>query len=161
MVQNANLLQAFLLILYLFVYENKYYLQLYSDKCAYKVANKQLILIITFLIPMKFSFLICDEWLLKILHYKRIDITKRIDPAKCNNCKQCIVCQYCFFNYGFTNNNSVCNSCYDLTVLLLNLSSAAIIIVKGVDYSCIIHDISKSDAIHLLENSVLGHHGYI
>ena len=37
----------------------------------------------------------------------------------------------------------------------LNLTDSAIITVKGVDYCYIIHDISKSEAIHLLENSVL------
>ena len=42
----------------------------------------------------------------------------------------------------------------------LNISDIAIITVKGVDYRCIIHNIRKSEAIHLLENSVLGDHGY-
>ena len=37
----------------------------------------------------------------------------------------------------------------------LNVSDIAIITVKSVDYRCIIHDISKSKAILLLENSVL------
>ena len=35
------------------------------------------------------------------------------------------------------------------------------IIVKNVDYSCIIHNASKSKAINLLENSVLENRGYI
>ena len=55
---------------------------------------------------------------------------------------------------------SVCNGCHDLTMFLLNLSNIATII-DNVDYSWIIHDINKSDAIHLLENSVLDDHGYI
>ena len=46
-------------------------------------------------------------------------------------------------------------------MLGLNLSDIAVITVKGVDYCCIIHDISKSEAIHLLENSVLDHRWYI
>ena len=33
--------------------------------------------------------------------------------------------------------------------------------VKGVDHGCIIHDISKSDAIYLLESYVLDNRGYI
>ena len=37
----------------------------------------------------------------------------------------------------------------------VNISNIPIIIVKGGDYCCIIHDISKSNAINLLENSVL------
>ena len=46
-------------------------------------------------------------------------------------------------------------------MLCLNISDIAVVIVKGIDYFCIIHDISKSEAIHLLENSVLDDRGYI
>ena len=55
---------------------------------------------------------------------------------------------------------NVCNGCNDLTMLCLSCSDIAIITVKGVDYCCIIHDISKSEAIHLLQNSVLDDCGY-
>ena len=47
-----------------------------------------------------------------------------------------------------------------MTMLCLDFSNIANITVKGVDYYCIIH-ISKSEAIHLLENSVLDDCGYI
>ena len=46
-------------------------------------------------------------------------------------------------------------------LMCFKLSNIAIITVKSVDYCCIIHDIRKSEAIHLLENSVLDDHGYI
>ena len=51
----------------------------------------------------------------------------------------------------------------DLTILRhsLNVSDRAIITVKGVDYRCIIHGISKTDAINLLENSALEDWEYI
>ena len=48
-----------------------------------------------------------------------------------------------------------------LTVLNVNISDTAIITLKDVDYSCIIHDISKSEAINLLKISVLDDRGYI
>ena len=41
MIWNVNLLQSFLFFS-LHVYENKYYLQVYLDNCAYKIANKQM-----------------------------------------------------------------------------------------------------------------------
>ena len=41
-------------------------------------------------------------------------------------------------------------------MLCLNISDIAKIAIKRVDYGCIIHDISKSEEIQLLENSVLG-----
>ena len=37
-------------------------------------------------------------------------------------------------------------------VLCLNISDIGIITVKNADYCCIIHNISKSEAINLLEN---------
>ena len=46
-------------------------------------------------------------------------------------------------------------------MLCLNLSKIAIITVKGIDYFCIIHDMSKSEAIHLPEHSVLDDPGYM
>ena len=46
-------------------------------------------------------------------------------------------------------------------MLCLDIKNIAIITVKGVDYRRIIHDISKSEAIHLLEHSVLEDRGYI
>ena len=58
---------------------------------------------------------------------------------------------YWYFNHGFKFQKSVCNGCYDLLI----------IIVKGIDYHCIIHNISKSDAINSLENSILDDRGYI
>ena len=46
-------------------------------------------------------------------------------------------------------------------MLCLNLNDIAIITVKNVDYRFIIHDTSKSEAIHLFINSVLDDLGYI
>ena len=40
-------------------------------------------------------------------------------------------------------------------MLSVNISNIAIITVKNADYSCVIHNISKSKAINLLRNFVL------
>ena len=93
--------------------------------------------------------------------YNKIDLIEEIDIAKSVNCNECIVCQNWYFNHRFKFQNSVCSCCHDLTMLCLNLSDISIIVVKRVDYLCIIHDISKSDVIYLLENSVLDDCGYI
>ena len=66
-----------------------------------------------------------------------------------------------FLIIGLHFENFVRNGCHDLTMLCLNLSDVAIITVKNVGYCCIIHDISKPEAIHLLENSVIDVCGYI
>ena len=93
-----------------------------------------------------------SEWR---LYYDRIDLRKRIDFAKTNNSKECIIFRYWFFNHRFKFQDSVLNGCHYLTMLCLNVSDTAIITVKGVNYRCIVHDISKSEAIHRLENPVL------
>ena len=73
-----------------------------------------------------------------------------------------MICHYWLFNCGFEFQDSVCNGRHDLTVLSVNISDIAIIItIKNGDYCCIIHSIGKSEAINLLENSVLDDRGYI
>ena len=67
----------------------------------------------------------------------------------------CDLSLFLFFNHGFKFQDYVCNGCHDLTMLSVNISDIAIIIVKNFDYRCIIHSISKSDAINLSKNSVL------
>ena len=64
-----------------------------------------------------------------------------------NDSNECRVCRHWYCNHGSKFQNSVCNG----YTLRFNLSDVAIITVKGVDYSCIIHGIIKSDVINLLE----------
>ena len=89
-----------------------------------------------------------------MLCYYRVDLSKGIDVAKSHNSKECIICHYWFFNHGFKFQDSVCYGFHDLTILCVNKGSNFVSTVKSIDYHCIIHDISKSEAIHLLENSV-------
>ena len=62
-----------------------------------------------------------------------------------------VSCHYLFFNHGLIFQNS--NGFHDLTVLCLNVRNIVVIIVKSVDYRCIIHGISTYKATHLLENA--------
>ena len=48
----------------------------------------------------------------------------------------------------------------DYTMVSVNISNVAIITIKNVDYCCIIHNITKSEAINLLKNSVFEDRGY-
>ena len=57
--------------------------------------------------------------------------------------------------------NSVSNGSHNLTMLCFNMSYIATITVKSVDYRCTNHDVCKSKAINLLENSILEDRGYI
>ena len=89
-----------------------------------------------------------------MLHCNRIDISNGIDLAKNKKTKECMICNYWFFNHGFKFQDSAYNGCHDLTVLCFNISDIAIIAVKNVDYRCIIHN-SKSEAINLLKSAGL------
>ena len=71
-----------------------------------------------------------------------------------------MICHYWFLNHGFKFQDSVCNGWHDLTMLSVNISDVAIITVKNVDYYCIIHNISKSEAINILEKAVLENRWY-
>ena len=60
-----------------------------------------------------------------------------------------MICHYWFSNHEFKFKDSLCNSYHDLIILGVNISDNAIITVKNVNYGCIIHNISKSEAINL------------
>ena len=125
-------------------------IKLYLDVCAYKIVNKQ----------MK-DYLdknLFENYVLEMLYYDRIDLSKGNDVAKGNSSKKCIICHYWFFNYGSNFQDSVCNGCHNLTKFSFNLSD---ITIKNVDYHCIIYKISKSEAIYLLKNVILEDGGYI
>ena len=62
-----------------------------------------------------------------------------------------MICHYLFFNHGFIFQDYICNRCH-ISVIIINI---AIIMVKNVDYRCIIHNTINSEAIDLLKNSVL------
>ena len=91
-----------------------------------------------------------------MLYYDRIYISVGIDLAKSNRSKECMICHYWFFNHRLKFQDSVWN---DLTMLSVNINHIAIITVKNIEYCCIIHKISKSEAINLLKNSDLEDRG--
>ena len=84
--------------------------------------------------------------------YERIDISEGIDIAKSNRSKECMICHYLFFKYGFKFQDSVCNGCHYLTMLSVNISDIAIITVKNAHYRRVVHSITKSEAMSLLKN---------
>ena len=96
-----------------------------------------------------------------MLYYDRIDISQGIVPAISNKSRECMICRSWFFNHEFKFQDYVFNDCHDLIMLSVNISDIATITVKNVDYHCIIYNISKSEAVNLLENSVLENRGYI
>ena len=94
-----------------------------------------------------------------MLYYERIGTSKVIDLAKSNNCKELMICYYCFFNHVFKFQNSSSNDYHNMTILSVNVSDIAFIPIEGVDYNCIIQEISKSEEHSLLKDSMLKERG--
>ena len=95
------------------------------------------------------------------MYYDIIDINEEINPAKSSNSKECMVCHLWFFNNGLKFQDSLCDGFHDLALFCLSIRDIAGITFKSVNYCCIIHGITKSEANHLLENSVLDDREYI
>ena len=144
------------------VYGN--YMQVYLDNCIYKIVNKKTIDVLDDNLfetdEDQFFFILINECY-KCCYYDKIDKSEGIDPDKSNDSKECVICHYWFLNRGFKFQHYVCNGSQDFTMLCLNISDIAIITVKAVDYRCIIHGISKSEAIRVLKNPMLDDYGYI
>ena len=94
-----------------------------------------------------------------MLYYNTTYISKRIDVAKGNKFKECII--FHFLTNGFEFQDFVCNGCHDLTMLSVNISDIAITTVKNVDYCYTLYLVSKIEAMNLLDNSVLEDRHYI
>ena len=62
---------------------------------------------------------------------------------------------YWYFKDGFKFEPHVFNKCHDVLLTAYELKNIAILIVKGVDYRCILWGVSKNKAVNILNNSVL------
>ena len=97
-----------------------------------------------------------------MLQYERIDISAGIDANKSNKAKECMICHYwCFKDIGYKYEPHVCNGCHDLSVMVYDLNDFMILNLKGVDYRCFVFNMSKNDAVKLLNNSVLDNKGVL
>ena len=66
-----------------------------------------------------------------------------------------MIYHYWYFNHGFKFQDFVSNGYHVFKRLSTNIRDITIITIKNIDSWCIICNISKSEAIDLLENSVL------
>ena len=63
-----------------------------------------------------------------------------------------MVCQYWYFK---DYKPYVYNGCHELSMVAYDLNDFMILNIKGIDYTCYVFNMSKNDAINLLNNSVL------
>ena len=89
-----------------------------------------------------------------MLQYERIDIPEGIDINKSDKSKECVICHCWYFkDIGYKYEPYVCYECHDLSMVAYNLNDFMILNVKSVDYRCYVFNMSKNDAIKLLNNS--------
>ena len=64
----------------------------------------------------------CSVWIVKMLQYKRIDVSEGIDVNKTSASKECELCHYWYFdNVGFRFEPHVCNKCHDVLMTAYEL----------------------------------------
>ena len=92
-----------------------------------------------------------------MIQCERIDVSAAIDLTKrSDKSKEYMICHYWYFNDNcYKYEPHVCNGCHNLSMVVYNLNDFMILNVKCVDYGFYVFNISKSDAIKLLNNSVL------
>ena len=86
-----------------------------------------------------------------MLYYDRLDLREESNVAESNRTKNIWFVAISFSIMGL-NLKIVSVMVVIIWKLSLNFSVTAIITVKNIDYYCVTHDISKPEAIHLLEN---------
>ena len=97
-----------------------------------------------------------------MLQYERTDISEGIDFDKSDKSKECMICHYWYFkDIGYKYEPHVCNKCHDLLMVVYDLTNFLILSIKGVDYRCYVFNMSRSDAINLLNNSCLDNKGVL
>ena len=97
-----------------------------------------------------------------MLQYERIDILEGTYFDKSNKSVECMICHYWYFkDIGFKYQPYVCNGCHDFSMIVQKLDDFLILRIKSIDYRCCVVNMSKNDAISLLNNSVLDNKGVL
>ena len=91
-----------------------------------------------------------------MLEYEKIDMSEGIELNKSDGSKECDICHYWYFlDKSFNYEPYLCSGCHDLMQKAINFNDVAIVSIKGRDYRIHFWYISKSDAINLVNNSIL------
>ena len=97
-----------------------------------------------------------------MLQYERIDVSEGIDLKKSDKSKECTICHYLYFkDIGYKYELYLCDGCHNLLMVVCYLKDFMILSIKGADYRCYAFNMSRSDAIALLNNSVLDNKGVL
>ena len=79
-----------------------------------------------------------------MLYYSRIDFSEGIAVNKTSESKECDICYYWhFLNKDFMFQPNVCNRCYDLLVMSMNLNDFVISNIKVLIIAVLLTELAK------------------
>ena len=82
---------------------------------------------------------------------RKIYVSEGIDTNKTSASKECMLCHYWYFiTIGFKFEPHVCNKCHNIFIIAYERKHIAMFNVKGVDFRCILWDISRDEAVNRL-----------
>ena len=91
-----------------------------------------------------------------MLQYERIDVSEGINTDRSNKSNEFVICHYWYFkDIGYKSEPHSCNKCHNISRMVYELENIAILNVKDVDYRCVLWNITRNDAINMLDNSEL------
>ena len=91
-----------------------------------------------------------------MLYYERISVFEETDGSKTSASIECDVCHYShFLDKGFKFPQNVVNWCHAVLMMFVNLGGISRLKIQNFDYCYIIKEISKRDAVNLLQNADL------
>ena len=94
--------------------------------------------------------------------YERIDVSERIDLNKSDKSKEFEICHYWYCkDIGYKYEPHVFNGCHDLSMMVHDLNDFMVLNIRGIDCRCYVFNMSKSDEINLINNSVLYNKGVL
>lgn len=70
--------------------------------------------------------------------------------------KECFICYYWHFTgKRFRSESLVSHGCHNILMMSFGINNSAILNIYDIDYRCIISGVSKSEAIRMMESSVI------
>ena len=110
----------------------------------------------------KFFFRWMFVWVIKLLLYKRIDVSEEIDPNKTSASRECMLCYNGYFkDVAYIFESNMCSKFLDVLMTAYELKITAILNVKGFDYRCVFWSISSNEDVNILYSSVSEYKGCI
>ena len=98
-----------------------------------------------------------------MLQYGRTNDSEGIEINKSDKSESdCMIYHHWYFkDIGYKYEPCVCNGCDDLSMVDYDLNDFKILNIRSINYTCYVFNMSKSDAIDLLINSLLDNKGVL